>query len=46
MYSVRLNFVAPASLAMPASVVSTARKAGIQVHIHESLEEVLSDTDV
>ena len=46
MYSVRLNFVAPASLAMPASVVSTARKAGIQVHIYESLEEVLSDTDV
>ncbi|KAI0791409.1 carbamoyl-phosphate synth [Abortiporus biennis] len=46
MYSVRLNFVAPASLAMPANVVSAARKAGVQVNIYESLEEVLADTDV
>ncbi|KAF8840122.1 carbamoyl-phosphate synth [Paxillus ammoniavirescens] len=45
-YSVRLNFVAPPSLAMPASVVSVARKAGIPVRQLESLEEVLSDTDV
>ncbi|KAI0073350.1 carbamoyl-phosphate synth [Panus rudis PR-1116 ss-1] len=46
MYSVRLNFVAPASLSMPANVVSAARKAGIQVYQTESLEDVLADTDV
>jgi carbamoyl-phosphate synthase/aspartate carbamoyltransferase len=46
MYSVRLNFVSPTSLAMPTSVVSVARKAGVQVHECESLEEVLGETDV
>ncbi|OBZ72818.1 Protein pyrABCN, partial [Grifola frondosa] len=46
MYSVRLNFVSPASLAMPASVVSAARKKGVQVYQCESLEEVLGETDV
>lgn len=46
MYSVRLNFVSPASLAMPASVVSAARKAGAHVYQCESLEDVLTDTDV
>ncbi|KAF8906981.1 carbamoyl-phosphate synthase [Gymnopilus junonius] len=46
LYSVRLNFVAPASLAMPSNVVTAARKAGVQVTICESLEEVLADTDV
>ena len=45
-YSVRLNFVSPTSLAMPPSVVSAARKAGIPVTICESLNEVLADTDV
>ncbi|KAG2002539.1 aspartate carbamoyltransferase [Coprinopsis cinerea AmutBmut pab1-1] len=45
-YSVRLNFVSPPSLAMPSSVVSAARKAGIPVTICETLDEVLSDTDV
>ncbi|KAF6756698.1 aspartate carbamoyltransferase [Ephemerocybe angulata] len=45
-YNVRLNFVAPPALAMPASVVSAARKAGIPVTICESLDEVLADTDV
>ncbi|TFY80757.1 hypothetical protein EWM64_g3257 [Hericium alpestre] len=45
-YSVRLNFVSPPSLAMPASVVSAARKAGIPVKQCESLEEVLGETDV
>jgi carbamoyl-phosphate synthase/aspartate carbamoyltransferase len=46
MYSVRLNFVSPTSLAMPTNVVSVARKAGVQVHECESLEEVLGETDV
>jgi carbamoyl-phosphate synthase/aspartate carbamoyltransferase len=46
MYSVRLNFVSPDSLAMPASVVSAARKAGVQVRQCESLDEVLDETDV
>jgi carbamoyl-phosphate synthase/aspartate carbamoyltransferase len=46
MYSVRLNFVSPSSLAMPASVISAVRKSGTYVHQCESLEEVLQDTDV
>ena len=46
LYSVRLNFVAPAALAMPSNVVSAARKAGISVTVCESLDEVLMDTDV
>ncbi|TFY63266.1 hypothetical protein EVG20_g6387 [Dentipellis fragilis] len=46
LYSVRLNFVSPASLAMPPSVVSAARKAGVPVKQCESLEEVLGETDV
>ncbi|XP_006456591.1 hypothetical protein AGABI2DRAFT_188488 [Agaricus bisporus var. bisporus H97] len=46
LYSVRLNFVSPKSLAMPHSVVSAARKAGVPVTICESLDEVLEDTDV
>ncbi|THV08007.1 carbamoyl-phosphate synth [Dendrothele bispora CBS 962.96] len=46
LYSVRLNFVAPPSLAMPPSVVAAAKKAGISVTQCESLDEVLADTDV
>ncbi|KAF7290659.1 Bifunctional pyrimidine biosynthesis protein [Mycena indigotica] len=46
LYSVRLNFVSPSTLAMPASVVAVARKAGVPVTICESLDEVLADTDV
>ncbi|THG97401.1 hypothetical protein EW026_g4589 [Hermanssonia centrifuga] len=46
MYSVRLNFVSPASLAMPASVVNVARRAGIYVRQCESIEDVLAETDV
>lgn len=46
MYSVRLNFVSPTSLAMPAHVVTAARKAGVTVYQCESLEEVLAETDV
>ena len=46
LYSVRLNFVAPPSLSMPASVVSVARRAGVYVKQTESLEEVLAETDV
>ncbi|KAJ7673467.1 carbamoyl-phosphate synthase [Mycena rosella] len=46
LYSVRLNFVSPRSLAMPASVVAAARKAGVPVTQCESLDEVLADTDV
>ena len=40
-YSVRLNFVSPRSLAMPSSVVAAARKAGAFVQQFESLEEVI-----
>jgi carbamoyl-phosphate synthase/aspartate carbamoyltransferase len=46
LYSVRLNFVSPPSLAMPDKVIAAARKAGIPVTIFESLDEVLADTDV
>lgn len=46
LYSVRLNFVSPASLSMPASVISFAKRARLQVHQCESLEEVLAQTDV
>ncbi|KAJ7207910.1 hypothetical protein GGX14DRAFT_634388 [Mycena pura] len=46
LYSVRLNFVSPRLLAMPAHVVAVARKAGIPVMQCESLDEVLADTDV
>ncbi|KAF8174543.1 carbamoyl-phosphate synthase [Pholiota molesta] len=46
LYSVRLNFVSPAALAMPSSVVAAARSAGVPVTICESLDEVLADTDV
>lgn len=46
LHSVRLNFVSPASLAMPSNVISAARKAGVPVTICESLDEVLADTDV
>ena len=46
LYKVRLNFVAPTSLAMPTSVVNAARRVGAYVRICDSLEEVLSETDV
>ncbi|KAG8993412.1 hypothetical protein FRB94_010815 [Tulasnella sp. JGI-2019a] len=46
LYSVRFNFVSPASLAMPESVVSAARRAGVVVKQCESLDEVLAETDV
>jgi hypothetical protein len=46
LYSVRLNFVAPASLRMPSSVVSAAKRAGVAVHQCEALEDVLAETDV
>ena len=45
-YSVRLNLVSPPSLAMPDSIVNTVRRAGVNVTICESLEDVLKDTDV
>lgn len=46
LYSVRINFVSPASLAMPESVVSQARRSGIMITQCESLDEVLAETDV
>lgn len=46
LYSIRLNFVAPSSLALPPAVVSAARNAGVPVTICESLDDVLADTDV
>jgi carbamoyl-phosphate synthase/aspartate carbamoyltransferase len=46
LYSIRVNFVSPPSLAMPSSVVAAVRKAGVPVTQCESLDEVLADTDV
>lgn len=45
-YSVQLNFVSPALLAMPESVTAAARRAGVTVRECTSLDEVLQDTDV
>lgn len=45
-YSVRLNFVSPPELPMPDTVVVAARRAGIKVTETNSLNEVLSETDV
>ena len=45
-YTVRLNFVSPASLSMPESVTNAARRAGVPVRECSALDEVLADTDV
>lgn len=46
LYSVNLNFVSPAGLEMPGNIVTTARRAGVQVRLTENLDEVLANTDV
>ncbi len=46
LYNISLNFVSPASLAMPASVKAEAEKAGIPVIETTSLASVIGSTDV
>lgn len=46
LYSVSLNFVSPASLAMPESVKAEAIKAGVSVFETTSLASVIGSTDV
>ena len=46
LYSVSLNFVSPASLAMPESVKAEAIEAGIPILETTSLASVLGSTDV
>ncbi|KAF8315801.1 uncharacterized protein EI90DRAFT_3159037 [Cantharellus anzutake] len=45
-YSVRLNFVSPPELTMPDSVTSAARRASVSITETNSLNDVLSGTDV
>jgi carbamoyl-phosphate synthase/aspartate carbamoyltransferase len=44
LYQVSINFVSPASLAMPENIVSTARRAGIPVKESYNLDEVIGST--
>jgi carbamoyl-phosphate synthase/aspartate carbamoyltransferase len=46
LYNIALNFVSPASLAMPESVKAEAIKAGIPVFETTSLASVIGSTDV
>ena len=46
LYHVSLNLVSPPSLAMPESVKSEARKAGIPIHECVNLDEVVGKSDV
>lgn len=46
LYNVTINYVCPASLAMPERVVSFVKSKGIQQKTYATLEEVLPETDV
>jgi len=45
-YRVKLSYVSPAELKMPASVQEVVAKHGVQQTEHETLADVLADTDV
>jgi len=45
-YRVKLRFVSPATLEMPADVIADAEECGIELSSHATLEEVLAETDV
>ena len=45
-YRVKLRFVSPATLEMPADVIADAEECGIEHSSHASIEEVLAETDV
>jgi len=45
-YQVRLNYVSPEILRMPSTIIQELEAKGVQQSEHESLSEVLSDTDV
>ncbi len=46
LYQVRLNYVSPEILRMPSTIIQELEAKGVQQSEHESLSEVLSDTDV
>jgi len=46
LYQVKLNYVSPQILRMPSEIVEELQAKGIRQSEHESLSEVLSDTDV
>lgn len=46
LYDVTLNYVSPASLAMPEKVIKYVASKGISQHFYSSIEEVLPETDV
>ena len=45
-YRVKLRFVAPATLEMPAEVIADAEECGIEHSSHQTVDEVLGETDV
>lgn len=46
LYDVTINYVSPASLAMPEKVIKYVASKGISQHFYTSIEEVLPETDV
>jgi carbamoyl-phosphate synthase/aspartate carbamoyltransferase len=46
MYHVQLHYVSPPSLRMPREVVEDVAKAGIQQTEHETLDQIIGNTDV
>ena len=46
LYDVTINYVSPASLAMPEKVIKYVAKKGIPQHYYNSIEEILPETDV
>lgn len=46
LYDVTINYVSPAILAMPETVVSFVASKGIQQKVYRTLEEILPQTDV
>ena len=46
LYNVKLNYVAPEMLQMPAEVVEEIEKTGIEQNTYDNLEAVIGETDV
>lgn len=46
LYGARIYLVSPQSLAMPAYILKTLDKAGIEYSIHETIEEVMPKVDI
>lgn len=46
LYSVKINYVSPASLRVPEDVLEAVASSGVEQSEHESLESVIQETDV